>query len=156
MNEKNMADIITFGQNLAFIQSKRDMNYCSFALSINYSRNNLSRLESGLKDINLSSAVQIANALDIDVAMLFSRSYRDDKEGCRQKGFIPGDYAKIFRENVLNIMDKNGIKQVQLCETNHEPISRLLSGHINNPRVSSLSSIASKINVSLSELLTHH
>ena len=150
---RDKRDIKILGENLAFIQNSKYMSYKDFGIEIGYDRNNLANLESGTQDIQLSSLVKIAENLNADVAMLISRNFVDD-EACRRKEFIQSDYLDMFVNNVKKTLRRKRMNQAQICGEYHESVSRIMTGRVKNPRISSLSAIAFKLGVSLSELLT--
>lgn len=150
-------DIETLGRNLMLLKETKNMTYEQFSNLIHYDRNNLSSLRYGYPDIKLNTVARIAKRLNIDIGTLFSRSFIDDKEYYLDAyPYVEVAHIAIFREHVKDLLERRQMKQIEICDENHESVSRILCGHVNNPRISSLSSIAAKLNVNLSELLSQN
>ena len=147
-------DTKIFGSNLQALREDKNLRYEAFGELIQYDRNTLSCLEGGFQNIQLQTAIRIAKNLDKDLAMLFSRSFRDDEKRCQSKKYSDMDYLSIFRENVTKRLVINQMTVTDISEEHRETVSRILNGHVTNPRIGTLSLIAQSLEVPLCTLLT--
>ncbi|MBQ8799686.1 MAG: helix-turn-helix transcriptional regulator [Lachnospiraceae bacterium] len=147
-------DTKIFGSNLQALREDKNLRYEAFGELIQYDRNTLSCLEGGFQNIQFQTAVRIAKNLDKDLAMLFSRSFRDDEKRCQSKKYSDIDYLAIFRANAIKRLTTNQMNVTDISEEHRETVSRILNGHITNPRIGTLSLIAHGLDTSLCALLT--
>ena len=144
------------GHNIRRIREMRQYSYLELALLCKYNRQYLSALELGEKDIQLSTVVKIARALDVPLSQLFSRSF-DGSIDLLSEHFTSDDFLLVFCTNVRRYLSASGKKEFHIyMETGMDTatINRILNQHITNPRISTLSKISTGIGIDLGSLLT--
>lgn len=161
MSNYNGKEILqVFGQNIRFAREKRNYKIQDLASKAKYSRIDLSKIEYGEKDIQLSTAIKLARVLDIPLPELFSRNYANSYE---QKpvqdrlGFQNDDYLLVFATNVratLNSLYRNETSFYSEIGMDPSTVSRILSQKVKDPRISTLDAIAISISKNLYELFS--
>lgn len=150
-DEKGMQDLKILGENILFLQNKRNIGNKEFSKEIKYDRNDFAKLVLGEKNIQLSTAVKLAKHFNVSLSMLFNNSFRDDS-GTREKSvFIDEDFHYIFAENVKMVMKKRQIPQSTIS-MDPASVTRILNYQIKDPCIKTLSVIAQAVHMSLSEL----
>lgn len=151
--KSNMSDLEVIGRNLEFERLRTNMTRKDFAKLIKYDRGSYSKLAKNKnQDIELDSLVKIARSLDIDLAILLSRSYIDDykERKVEESHFVEHDYQILLADNLRAALNERGL--CQEIGTNRETVNRLINYHIKNPRISTISMIAAELSMSLSSL----
>lgn len=149
-----------FGQNIRFAREKRTYSLQNLAIKAKYSRIDLSKIEYGEKDIQLSTAIKLAKAMDISLPDLFSRNYISSYEQIPESdrlGFQSDDYLLVFATNVRTVLNSLYRNEASLySEIGMDPatVSRILNQKVKDPRISTLEAIAKSISKNLYELFS--
>lgn len=161
MSNYNCKEILqVFGQNIRFAREKRNYTIKDLALKAKYNRIDLSKIEYGEKDIQLSTAIKLAKAIDVPLPDLFSRNYVNLYEQIPEQdrpGFKEDDFLLVFSTNVRTILRSLFRNEVSFySEIGMDPatVSRILNQRIQDPRISTLEAITKSISKSLPELLS--
>lgn len=161
MSNYNKREILqVFGQNIRFAREKRNYRIKDLACAAKYSRIDLSKVEYGEKDIQLSTVVKIARALDVPLPDLFSRNYISFYEQTPKQdklGFQNDNFLLVFSSNVRAALDASNRNEISIySEIGMDPatISRILNQRIEDPRISSLDAIANSISKNLCDLFS--
>ena len=152
-HEKQIKDLVILGRNLKFLRESQGKTLKEYAAYLGYDRNKLSNLEYGEMDIQWNTVIKMSKLIDFDVIALFSDSFIDDIEYFKENNtYQEKDFLTVFRLNSEKFQIRMGLTKTQLASDRREYVSRLLNGKISNPRVSSLSMIAGKLGLKLSDL----
>ncbi len=161
MSNYNCKEILqVFGQNIRFAREKRNYTIKDLALKAKYNRIDLSKIEYGEKDIQLSTAIKLAKAIDVPLPDLFSRNYVNLYEQIPEQDrpdFKEDDFLLVFSTNVRTILRSLFRNEVSFySEIGMDPatVSRILNQRIQDPRISTLEAITKSISKSLPELLS--
>lgn len=144
-----------FGHNVRRVREKQQYSYLDLERLSGYSRQYISSLELGEKDIQLSTAVKIARALNTPFPKLFSRSFDIDISVLREE-FRDDDFLLVFSTNVRKHLAAVGKKEIHIyMETGMDTatINRTLNKRTSDPRISSLAKIAAGVGLDLNDLL---
>lgn len=153
------SELITFGNNVKQIRTKRGLSITKAAGCIGYDRGCWSRMEKGQQDIEMTTALKIAKMLDVHLPLLFSRNsfYSSGSETIR--GFVNEDYLMIFASNVKRALEKLNKKQVYIYAVtgmDESNVNKILSEKSNNPQVSTLVKISTELNQDISFMLSRN
>ncbi len=155
---KDDSDVLKiFGNNIRIARQKHRLTIRQLAKSANCSRDGLSLIENGERNLSFATAKKIARALDIAFPMLVSRNfapYVDKNAGSR---FTDDDFVLILAENVKKKLKQQGMEQRDLYIDTNIPegnISRILRGKNKNPRLITLDILSKAIQVELTDLFT--
>lgn len=147
MEERFMYNIfpetIVFGDNVNKLREQRGLRIKQAAEIVGYDRVCWSKMEKGEQDIELSTAVRIAKALDVYLPLLFSRDFSCLDDSIR--GYTDEDYLMIFASNVKRSLKDLNKKQVYIYAVtgmDESNINRILNERNNNPQLSTLIQIA--------------
>ena len=143
------------GKNIQRIREKRQYTYLELQQRSGYSRQYISLLESGKKDVRLSTVVRIAQALNVSLVQLVSRGFDSGRER-PDEDFINDDFLLVFNTNVRRTLRAANKKEADICQKidmDPETLSRILTHKIQNPRLSTLAKIATGVDTDLNELL---
>ena len=144
-----------FGHNVRRVREKQQYSYLDLERLSGYSRQYISSLELGEKDIQFSTAVKIARALNTPFPKLFSRSFDIDISVLREE-FRDDDFLLVFSTNVRKHLAAVGKKEIHIyMETGMDTatINRTLNKRTSDPRISSLAKIAVGVGLDLNDLL---
>lgn len=144
-----------FGHNVRRVREKQQYSYLDLERLSGYSRQYISSLELGEKDIQLSTAVKIARSLNAPFPKLFSRSFDIDASTLHEE-FRDDDFLLVFSTNVRKHLAAVGKKEIHVyMETGMDTatINRTLNKRTSDPRISSLAKIAAGIGLDLNDLL---
>ncbi len=145
-----------FGRNIQRVRERRQYSFSDVEMLSGYSRQYISALELGEKDIQLSTAIRIARALNVPLTKLFSRSF-DSDAGVWDENFTEDDFLLVFSSNVRRCLVAAGKKEIHIyMETGLDTatINRTLNKRTVNPRISSLAKIAAGVDADFSDLLS--
>ncbi len=144
-----------FGQNLRTARLLRGMTLRELGKRSGYSRLYISQLEYGEKDIQLSTAIRLAEAVDAHFPDLLSRSFPlVDTE--RPRTFRRDDFLLVFVSNFQAALEGSYRHQMSVySEIGMDPatVSRLLNLRIQDPRISTLAALAGSVQKTLRDLL---
>ena len=146
------------GSNIRRIRERRRETYLVLQQRTGYSRQYISALESGEKDVQLSTAVRLAEALDVPLGQMFSRGF-DGGSPLWEGGFLADDFLLVFSTNVRRILSAVNKRENHICEkTDMDPetLSRILNRKTKDPRISTLAVIAAGVDAELCELLSRN
>lgn len=161
MSNYNCKEVLqVFGQNIHFTREKRNYKIQDLSKRANYSRIDLSKIEYGEKDIQLSTAIKLAKALDVPFPDLFSRNYITSYQQTslyEKLGFQDTDYLLVFSTNVravFALLYKNENSIYPQIGMDPSTISRILNLRVKDPRISTLEAIAECVSKSLYDLFS--
>ncbi len=155
-NEYHANILQTFGHNVQRVRKRRQYSFSHMEKLSGYGRQYISALELGKKDIQFSTAVRIARALDVPLAKLFTRSF-DSNAGVFDEAFTEDDFLLVFSSNVRRHLMDLGKKEIHIyIETGMDTaaISRMLNVKTSDPRISTLVKIAFGAGADLDQLLS--
>ena len=144
-----------FGHNVQRVRERRQYSFTDVETMSGYGRQYISALELGEKDIQLSTAIRIARALNVPLAKLFTRAL-DSNVDILDEVFKEDDFLLVFSANVRRQLMSAGKKEIHIyIETGMDTatINRTLNIKTADPRISSLAKIAAGVGVDLSDLL---
>lgn len=144
-----------FGYNVRRVRERNRFSFSDVERRSGYSRRYISALERGEKDVQLSTAIRLARALNVPPAMLFTRTL--DSGAAPQEAFTEDDFLLVFSVNVRRCLTAANKKEIHIyMETGLDTaaINRTLNMRTADPRISTLAKIAAGIGVDLSDLLS--
>ena len=145
-----------FGHNVQRVREKKQYSCSEVSKLSGYGRQYISLLELGKKDIQLSTAIRIARALNVPLAKLFTRVF-DYDETVLNEAFTDDDFLLVFSTNVRRRLMGARKKEIHIyMETGVDTatINRTLNTRTADPRISSLAKIAAGVGSELGELLS--
>jgi transcriptional regulator with XRE-family HTH domain len=145
--------LYTFGKNIDILLGlNKCINYEEKGRFLRYDRNRLSYLLAGKQNIKLSTAVKMAEILDIDFPDLFIPDIMKNK-WTNFSGATYIDYRNMFVRNVRRIVENdetknfNSINESSLTHTN-----KVLNNKVDNPTLVTLFLISQDVDRPLWEL----
>ena len=140
--------LLVFGSNIKKARKRNSLTIKSFAEDSHYDRVCLSRLEKGELNIKLSTAIKLAQTLDVSFPALFSRNFMEadsDSVINLSGSFKEDDYLLVFREKFSKLSKKYDLRHVAvtyLTDVNAQIVSRVVNGAITNPTIKTLYALA--------------
>ena len=155
---KDDSDVLKiFGNNIRSARQKRRLTIRQLAKSANCSRDGLSLIENGERNLSFATAKKIARALDIALPILVSRNFITHADESVGNKFTDDDFILIFAENIKKRIMQEGMEQRYLYIDTNIPegnISRILRGKNKNPRLKTLDILSKAIQTELTDLFT--
>lgn len=154
-----LPELITFGNNVKQLRTKRGLSIKKAAESIQYDRGCWSRMEKGQQDIEMTTVVKIAKMLDVYLPLLFSRNSFGSNGNEMVRGFVNEDYLMIFASNVRRILEKLNKKQVYIYAVtgmDESNVNRILCERSTNPQVSTLAKISTELKQDMAFMLSRN
>lgn len=141
------------GENLAQARLRRNLGLAELAEMVGYDRGCLTNLESGLQNVEFRTVQRLAQALDVSLPRLFSRSFAFEESNF----FLEEPYLMIFAENLNRLMQKHRRSPIFLyMETGIDlsVISRLRNGKNENPLAAHLIMLSKVFHLELMQMLS--
>ena len=145
-----------FGHNVQRVREKRQYSFSDVEKLSGYGRQYISALELGEKDIQLSTAIRIARALNVPLVKLFTRALDSDTSVLNEV-FTEDDFLLVFSANVRRRLMTAGKKEIHIymgTGVDTATINRTLNIKTADPRISSLAKIAAGVGADLGDLLS--
>lgn len=161
-NFKKEEILLVFGQNIKKAREFKKMRICQLALLANYDRIRLAKIEQGTQNIKLNTAVKLAKALDVPLAVLFSRNFMSLSEDGGlwiDAGYLEDEHLLVFIENFKRgIIEARRPQMSVYMETgmSESLVSRIMKGDNTNPTIITLSALAYAAKKDLSVLFVRN
>ena len=158
-NERSQTALHILGNNIKAFREQEGKSCKNFAEDIAYHRLDLANLEYGIKDIKLSTAVKIAEKLDIPLPYLFSDIFISEYLTMnveRRPGYTEDNFLFVFSQNLKECLGTKGA-QAELCaavEMDASNVSKILNGKMKNPCIATLDTLAEGVGKELSVLFS--